>query len=155
MAKIRRELADLRAGDDPFHAAVAQLDALATEIAGAADTVMTAAEAIDDAATVIGKRTKDRTTKTHLKKITAGTGGLFEACAVQDITGQRIAKITRAIGAIDQGVCALARLAGTKGTGAGNGTGKAIDRVDGGIVLEGPQVDGPAVSQTEIDTLFD
>ncbi len=30
-----------------------------------------------------------------------------------------------------------------------------IDRVDGGIVLEGPQINGPAVSQAEIDIVFD
>ena len=35
------------------------------------------------------------------------------------------------------------------------GKSKGIDRIDGGITLEGPQINGPAVSQADIDSHFD
>lgn len=157
MANIRRELAGLGAvngGNDQFSSATEQLDALAGELAETADRLMTAGETIQDAADAIGARTKERATRKHLKRIRSGTGALFEACSFQDITGQRISKISRAVGAIEDGFQSVAALAGGKGALAA-GKARAIDRVDGGIVLEGPQIDGPQVSQAEIDKLFD
>lgn len=155
MAKIRNELAGLRADseDDLFKSAIEQLEALAGEIAGATDRVMTAGEAIQAAADAIAAKTKERPTKTQVKRITANTVELFEACSFQDITGQRISKITRTVGAIEGGVHAVATLAGGKNAPAKRP--EAIDRVDGGLILQGPQINGPAVSQTDIDKLFD
>ena len=166
MAHIRRELAALGAGNgsaELFQSSLDQLNALADEIAGAADRMMTACEDIQDAADAIGAKTKHRGIKAQLKKITAGTGDIFEACSFQDLTGQRIGKLTRTVAAFQTGFHAIARHAVGKagGKGAGNGLAGgqnrhyAIDRIDGGITLEGPQINDPAVSQTDIDSLFD
>ena len=169
MAHIRRELAALGAGGagtgsaELFQSSLDQLNALADEIAGAADRMMTACEDIQDAADAIGAKTKHRGIKAQLKKITAGTGDIFEACSFQDLTGQRIGKLTRTVAAFQTGFHAIARHAVGKagGKGAGNGLAGgqnrhyAIDRIDGGITLEGPQINDPAVSQTDIDSLFD
>lgn len=164
MASIRRELGGLRDANgsaDLFRATFEQLDALGTEIAHATDCMMTACEAIQDAADGIAGKTRERGTKIRLKKIARNTGEIFEACSFQDMTGQRLAKITRTVTALEDGVREISVLAGGKGANNGKGrkkakTGKhAIDRVDGGIVLEGPQIDGPAVSQADIDSLFD
>ncbi len=169
MAHIRRELAALGAGGagngdaDLFQSSLEQLDALGDEIAEAADRMMTASEGIRDAADAIGAKTKHRGIKAQLKKITAATGDIFEACSFQDLTGQRIGKITRTIAAFQTGFHAITRLAVGKGGGKGAGNGAAggknkhhaIDRIDGGITLEGPQINGPAVSQADIDSLFD
>ena len=166
MAHIRRELAALGAGNgsaELFQPSLDQLNALADEIAGAADRMMTTCEDIQDAADAIGAKTKHRGIKAQLKKITAGTGDIFEACSFQDLTGQRIGKLTRTVAAFQTGFHAIARHAVGKaeGKGAGNGLAGgqnrhyAIDRIDGGITLEGPQINDPAVSQTDIDSLFD
>jgi chemotaxis protein CheZ len=169
MAHIRRELAALGAGGagtgsaELFQSSLDQLNALADEIAAAADRMMTACEGIQDAADAIGAKTKHRGIKAQLKKITAGTGDIFEACSFQDLTGQRIGKLTRTVAAFQTGFHAIARHAVGKagGKGAGNGLAGgqkrhyAIDRIDGGITLEGPQINDPAVSQTDIDSLFD
>lgn len=166
MAHIRRELAALNAGNasaDLFQSSLKQLDALGEEIAEAAERMMAASEGIQDAANAIGAKTKHRGIKAQLKKITAGTGDIFEACSFQDLTGQRIGKITRTVAAFQTGFHAIARLAGGKGAGngltGGSAKGKnrhhASDRIDGGITLEGPQINGPAVSQADIDSLFD
>ncbi|MCH7832730.1 MAG: hypothetical protein IIC55_07650 [Proteobacteria bacterium] len=156
MARIRNELSGLRVANgngDLFRSTIEQLEALAGEIAEAADKVMTAGEAIQKSADTIAARTKDRTTKTHVNRIVKNTGDLFEACSFQDITGQRIGKITRTVGAIEDGFHCVATLAGGKG--GKKRAAKSIDRIDGGIVLEGPQIDGPAVSQADIDKFFD
>ena len=174
MAHIRRELAALNAGNgdaDLFKSSLEQLDALAGEIAEAAGRMITACEGIQDAADAIGAKTKHRGIKAQLKKITAGTGDIFEACSFQDLTGQRIGKLSRTVAAFQTGFHAIARLAAGKGGGNGAGNGlagglaggpgkgknrrHAIDRVDGGITLEGPQINGPAVPQADIDGLFD
>ena len=166
MAHIRRELAALGAGKgsaELFQSSLDQLNALADEIAAAADRMMTACGGIQDAADAIGAKTKHRGIKAQLKKITAGTGDIFEACSFQDLTGQRIGKLTRTVAAFQTGFHAIARHAVGKagGKGAGNGLAGAqnrhyaIDRIDGGITLEGPQINDPAVSQTDIDSLFD
>ncbi len=160
MAHIRRELAALNAGNgsaDLFQSALEQLDALSGEIAEATDRVMAAGEGIQAAAGAIGAKTKHRGIKAQLKKITAGTGDIFEACSFQDMTGQRIGKITRTVGAIEDGFHCLATLAGGQGINKGVKVGgtKAIDRIDSGIALEGPQINGPGVSQSDIDKLFD
>ena len=156
MTKIQRELAGLGTAKGKaslFRSSVEQLDALAGEIADAADQVMTAGEAIQNAADKISAKTEDDAIHSQLNKISASTGDLFEACSVQDITGQRITKITRIIDAIEASFLSLTNIAGGKGAKAGKV--KAIDRMDGGIALEGPQVGGPAVEQSEIDKLFD
>ena len=162
MAHIRRELAALNAGNgdaELFQSSLEQLDALADEIGEAADRIMTACEEIQKSAEAIGAKTKHRGIKAQLKKITAGTVDIFEACSFQDLTGQRIGKIIRTVAAFQTGFHVIARLAVGMGGGIGVGGGKnwhhPIDRVDGGITLEGPQINGPAVSQADIDSLFD
>ncbi|MBT3305666.1 MAG: hypothetical protein HN377_04210 [Alphaproteobacteria bacterium] len=161
MAAIRKELSGLGAGAgaDLFADTLEQLDALGDEIANATDRLMTACETIQDTTDAIATKTKERGTKNRLKKITQATGDIFEACSFQDLTGQRLGKITRTVAAIEDGVREISTLAGAKVNGKGRKKGKAgkhaIDRIDDGIVLEGPQIDGPAVSQADIDSLFD
>ena len=166
MAAIRKELDGLRdsaagAGDNLFASALENLDALGGEIARATDQMMSACETIQDTADAIAAKTKERGTKNKLKINSQGTGEIFEACSFQDLTGQRLGKITRTVSTIEAGVREISILAGGKSAANGKGRKKVtppkhgIDRVDGGIVLEGPQIDGPAISQAEIDSLFD
>ena len=118
MTKIKRELTGIGAANGKanlFKSTVEQLDALAGEIADATDQVMMAGEAIQKAADKIGAKTEDSAIESQLNKISANTGDLFEACSVQDITGQRITKITRTIDAIEAGFVSVIQLAGGKG----------------------------------------
>lgn len=159
MAGIRRALSSLGGSnghEDLFFSTLEQLDAIGDEIAAATDRMMTACETIQDAADAIGAKTKERATKNQLKKIAAGTGDIFEACSFQDITGQRLNKTTRTVAVIEDSVRTVSALAGGKGKAiATAGKSHAIDRLDSGITLEGPQIDGPAISQDEINKLFD
>ncbi|NQV85343.1 MAG: protein phosphatase CheZ [Rhodospirillales bacterium] len=161
MAAIRKELSGLNGGAsaDLFAETLEQLDALGDEIAIATDRLMTACETIQDATDGITAKTKERGTKNRLKTINQATGDIFEACSFQDLTGQRLGKITRTVAVIEDGVREVSTQAGVKANVKGRKKGKAgkhaIDRIDGGIVLEGPQINGPAVSQADIDSLFD
>lgn len=162
MTGIRQELDNLGVGNggaDLFRAALQQLEALGGEIADATDRMMTACEGIRNATEAITAKTKERATKAKLKKISEKTGDIFEACSFQDLTGQRIGKIMRTVTAIENALDAVSALAGGQGVDKGKSKGKSkvkgIDRIDGGITLEGPQINGPAVSQADIDSLFD
>ena len=49
-----------------------------------------------------------------MKKISEGTREIFEACSFQDLTGQRIGKITRTLSALEGGIREISILAGGK-----------------------------------------
>ena len=71
------------------------------------------------------------------------TTRIYEACAFQDITGQRIAKVVAALQAIE------ARISRTR---------EAVEAPPEPAtpsLLNGPQVPGAGVSQSDIDALFD
>ena len=153
MARIRNELSGLRVADgDLFQSMIEQLDTLAGEIAEATDKVMTAGEAIKKSADTIAVRTKDRTTKTHVNRIVKNSGDLFEACSFQDLTGHRISKISRTVSAVGNTFAGVSKVAGGKS--APRILAK-VNRIDGDITLEGPQINGPAISQADIDSFFD
>ncbi len=79
---------------------------------------------------------------------------IFEACAFQDITGQRIAKVAEAMSQLEG---RLARF--TSAVKARDAAG--IDEMEAGrrtrsesLLLNGPQMGGPATAQDAIDALF-
>ncbi len=143
IADARREIATMRPGDlkdNQIPRAGLELDAIVKATETATEAIMAATEQIMDEA---GRSAP----------VNDACMRIFEACSFQDITGQRIGKITRTVGAIEDGFHCVAILAGGKGVKVGRT--KAIDRFDGGIALEGPQINGPVVSQSDIDKLLD
>jgi chemotaxis protein CheZ len=82
--------------------------------------------------------------------LTAATTRIYEACAFQDITGQRIAKVVNALQAIE------ARIAKARSNVAlMPAEVLAKPASDPASLLNGPQLAGPAISQSAIDALFD
>lgn len=92
------------------------------------------------------------------QQLIACTTKVFEACNFQDITGQRITKVVEALKHIDARIEALVRAMGEE-----------IHRGDGGLsthakhvhaadpekgLLNGPQLPGSAIDQSEIDKLL-
>src|SRR5215469_10551521 len=75
---------------------------------------------------------------------------IYEASAFQDITGQRITKIVRALQSLENKlnslVCAFGPLEGGEDAPARDGD---------AALLNGPQLEKNASSQTDIDALFD
>ena len=141
MTAIRRELDGLRpqhGAADLFTATLEELDAVRDEISDA-----------------IAAKTKKPGAKLKLQKINQQTGDIFETCSFQDLTGQRIRNISRTVSAVGNTFAGVSKVAGGKSAPRILAKGKCINRIDGDITLEGPQINGPAISQADIDSLFD
>ena len=83
---------------------------------------------------------------------------IFEACSFQDITGQRVTKVIKALKDIDLKVYQLlsileGRLAELPGRTPGNANDVSSD--DETSLMHGPQLPGQGISQEEIDKLLD
>jgi chemotaxis protein CheZ len=80
----------------------------------------------------------------------AATTRIYEACAFQDITGQRIAKVVTALQLIE------ARIGKARASFAPEvGPPASSEPAAPAVLLNGPQLPGNAISQSAIDALFD
>lgn len=120
-----------------------ELDAVigATEVASA--TIMDSCEAIQGLVDTCDDATKDA--------IVEQTTKIFEACAFQDITGQRISKVINTLKDIEGSVDRLLELFGHQE--------KSLpkvedDRDEDEKLKNGPQLEGQGVTQDEIDKML-
>ena len=114
----------------------------------AASSIMEAAEAIMDA---------DRSCPdAYLETVNQHVMAIFEACAFQDITGQRISKVRENLDSIKTRV---SRFADTVDIGDSQEPPSEKeaerDKRKKDLILNGPAADGEGVSQDDIDALFD
>ena len=119
-----------------------ELEEVIAETAGAAGSIMTAAETIEAIAAKLSPPVSD--------ELLAAVTSIYEASAFQDITGQRITKVVRAIQNVEARIEALMRFC--------NGPLQqdecaTQDGADG--LLNGPQLQKTASSQSDIDRLFE
>ena len=143
----KREIGTLRAtdpGKNFFATAAEELQEVIAEAAKATNEIMSAAEAIErlDPATGGALAIEDAVTR------------IYVACAFQDITGQRIAKVIRALGEIETRVAALATACGGEVEHRSVDAAPEAARAEAGL-LNGPQLAGQAQSQDDIDKLFE
>jgi chemotaxis protein CheZ len=140
----RSELGALRPrGDRATLATTAdELEEIVAETARAANEIMGAAEAIEQ----LMPRVESDVATALLSHVTR----IYEASAFQDITGQRIAKIIRAVQDIEEKIDTLVSACGDSGDGAGGD-----DRTGDEALLNGPQLANAANTQDDIDALFD
>ncbi len=105
----------------------------------------------------VGKLKEVITDKDHVALLTQvldNNNAVFEACAFQDLTGQRVTKIIKSVTYVEARVNTLMEIWGRK----------ELDRIkiepngeltEDEILLHGPQLKADAISQDEIDKLFD
>lgn len=144
----RRDIAELRSSDGSsasFATAADQLEEVVAEAARATNEILSAAETIQG----LDPAAPDREAA-----LTDAVTRIMVACAFQDITGQRIAKVIRTLKEIEMKVVSLATACG----GAAESCG--LDREptgasDDDALLNGPQLSGSAQTQDDIDKLFD
>ncbi|HEY4075526.1 MAG TPA: protein phosphatase CheZ [Rhizomicrobium sp.] len=145
LRSTRHEIGALRpvgATGPMFSTTADELEEIVTETARAANRIMDAAEAVEKVAV----SSEPEASAVLMDAVT----NIYEASAFQDITGQRITKIVRALQSmedkLDSLVCAFGPLEqdleteGPKGDAA---------------LLNGPQLQKSASSQTDIDALFE
>ena len=125
-----------------FSTTADELEEIVTETARAANRIMDAAETIERAAA--------EAPQPLAGTLTDAVTSIYEASAFQDITGQRITKIVRALQSLENKlnslVCAFGPLEGGEDAPARDGD---------AALLNGPQLEKNASSQTDIDALFD
>ncbi len=154
IAGLKAELAALRPEDitkEHLPAAADELDAIVGATEQATNSIFEAVEAIEDLA---GKM-KSKGAKEIGQQVTK----VYEACSFQDITGQRISKVVKALKHIEEKVQSLLDAFGNEITGLSDdersrpASAKAPARPDEHL-LNGPQSADDAISQDDIDALL-
>ncbi len=122
----------------------------------ATQQILEAAEAIDQAASALGKvQSADqqaRLSEDILEKVVA----IFEACNFQDLTGQRISKVMNTMKFIEHHINVMMDIWGGVDAIKAVSPGIVDDRVGDARLLNGPKLDGDQghASQDDIDALF-
>jgi chemotaxis protein CheZ len=143
---MRSELAQMRSieiSHTHIPSATDELDAVVEETAKATSAIMDACEQIDNAAREIGGD--------KAPAISTAVTAIYEACSFQDITGQRINKVVKALKKIEGKV---EDILSAFGHAIPEGPAERIKAEADDPLLEGPQLNGPAVDQSEIDRLL-
>jgi chemotaxis protein CheZ len=79
---------------------------------------------------------------------------VFEACSFQDITGQRIAKVVRTLGWIEERLNTLSKTLKLDDYKAPPHEETPEERRERELMLHGPQMKGDAIDQTKVDDLL-
>jgi chemotaxis protein CheZ len=139
----RAEIGAIRgggSGDQLFGSTADELEEIVTETARAANRIMDAAETIEG---VAGK-----VDPASAASLTDAVTQIYEASSFQDITGQRITKVVRALQSMES---KLQSLAGAFGSADFTPVTPAMGDA---ALLNGPQLSQSASSQDGIDALF-
>lgn len=126
-----------------------QLDAIVEATEDAASTIMDAADSMMEIAAEVEAP--------QAEKLEAVSTELFQASSFQDLTGQRITKVTRTLGHLEERLSALAEAIGDDFVAPAN---DEIETDDEGVavndtdLLHGPQLEGEGNSQDEIDAIL-
>lgn len=151
------EIAALRhpqAEHDRLVVAGEELDAIVKATEQATNSLLTNAETVDRAAAAILASSTDPVVAEHAAEIQDAIVRMFEACNFQDITGQRIGKVVRTLGFVEERVAAMIQAWGEEAF-RNLPRPEEVTGNEEAKLLNGPQLEGRAISQAEIDALFD
>lgn len=155
--KIRKEIASIRRPGQPeqdhFSKMSDELDAIVAATESATDTIMENVEQMEDVLQEVRPHVQDADAIALLDTIPDKTGAIFEACAFQDITGQRITKVVNSLQYVEERVNALISIWGESAIATeAVEENKPVDEYK--QYLNGPQLQGQGVSQADVDAMF-
>jgi chemotaxis protein CheZ len=156
--RLRQEIAGIaQLNDDEtaFEGMADRLDAIVHSTADATDTILSAAEIIDNAVTKLREHPDDATVDALCDEITGQTIEAMQACSFQDLTGQRVSKVIGSLRFVEDRVNSMADICGRDQIASVTGEPQLKKQTDDGVALEGPQSGAAAISQDDIDKLFD
>lgn len=156
--KARKEIAAIRRPGQPekdhFSKMSDELDAIVSATAGATDRILETVEEMEDLIEKVRPMVADPEGRALLDTFSEKSGQIFEACAFQDITGQRITKVVTSLKYVEERVNALISIWGRSQI-ASEITEEPQPVDEYKKYLNGPQLSGEGVSQSEVDALFD
>ena len=128
--------------------AAIQLDAVMKATEEAAHGIM---DAVDEIQNIVSASNLDKEVQ---NKITDATTRIYEACNFQDLTGQRINKVMKALEFTEAKINRLVKLFASDGTVNVEELTKATTEREDAHLLNGPQLPSVAPSQSDIDAMF-
>lgn len=160
IADTKREIATLHdAGRDDLKVSrmTDELGAIVEGTEEATETILSAAELIDNNATDLIATLRQQLNKDQACDIQEQVVKIFEACNFQDLTGQRITKVVNAFLFIEQRVDRMMEIWGGIEGFKDVETVSLPERTDHEELLNGPALeeDENVASQDDIDALFD
>ena len=158
--RLRKEIAGIaqqKNSQTRFEGMADRLDAIVGSTAEATDTILAAMEEVDALVEKLRAGPEAGEVEALYDQINEKTTAAMEACSFQDLTGQRVSKVIGSLRFVEERVNAMAELCGREEIESlslemdyeGD-----VDKDDDGVSLEGPQKPDGAISQDEIDALF-
>jgi len=150
MAALRHPLA----GEDRFVQASQELSAVVSSTEAATNTIMGCAEELEEIVSEL-KATSDGYQKDRLNDMHEVVVRIYEACNFQDLTGQRITKVVRALSFIEERIESMMSLWNRREFEA-MPLPPSTTAMDGELELHGPSEETQTgnISQADIDALF-
>jgi chemotaxis protein CheZ len=145
----REEIAALRPGDIKHRfiaSATDELDAIVGATEAATNEIMDAAESLEAVTSSLDAGAAE--------KLADITTRIYEACTFQDITGQRITKVVKALKDIEDRVEGLVRMFGAEYEKDASAHKDPSETRSDQDLLNGPQLPASASNQADIDALL-
>lgn len=158
--RLRKEIAGIaqeKNSQTRFEGMADRLDAIVGSTAEATDRILAAMEGVDGLVEKLRAHPEAQEIDAICDQIAENTTVAMEACSFQDLTGQRVSKVIGSLRFVEERVNAMAELCGREQIETLSRDMEYegdVDKDDGGIKLEGPQQPDGAISQDEIDALF-
>ena len=158
ISRTKREIAALQVGafDGDGRAHVTrELDAVAEGSERATQQILDAAEDIEDAASTLTACLRREQERALAQDIQDHVIHIFEACNFQDLSGQRITKVTATLKFVEQRIAHMMEIWGGMEA-FKDYAAVAVAERDKEIKLHGPKLDGDPdhATQEEVDALF-
>ncbi len=154
ISQTRHEIAAMApedAGNNRIMAATGELDAIVTATERATGEILGAAEYIQD---VNAKLRESGAEAALCDAIDEHATEIFMACSFQDITGQRITKVVNVLHYLEHRVNTMIDIWGVDGVDSAEATKNPAESRPDAHLLNGPQAEGDAVEQDEVDQIM-
>lgn len=151
--RTKNEIANIKAegGEtNRFVDASHELDAIITQTEGATQTILEAAEQIQEQAWSLREKGADEAV---CDEIDAKATEIFMACSFQDLTGQRTNKVVQVLRYLESRINMMINIWGIEDEEADENAGPVDNRPDAHL-LNGPQPEGKGVNQQNVDELL-
>lgn len=154
--QAKREIAAMKPegtrSDNRILSATEELDAIVSATERATGEILTKAERLGEVCSLVGGLPGGEPLQEELSTISMD---LLLACSFQDITGQRITKVVNVLRYLETRINSMVEIWGQDAF--SNTAPVAADRADArpdAHLLNGPQMEGEAISQTDVDRMF-